>query len=55
MLDSRVPGLTATGVTSGDMLKGVRFFKGGDVPERWWALFKSPALKSFVSATLDCK
>jgi NodT family efflux transporter outer membrane factor (OMF) lipoprotein len=30
-----------------------RFFKGRDVPERWWALFKSPALNVLIERALN--
>jgi NodT family efflux transporter outer membrane factor (OMF) lipoprotein len=33
--------------------KSQRFIKGYDVPERWWARFKSPALNALMEHALD--
>ncbi|HSR79450.1 MAG TPA: hypothetical protein VLL28_01600 [Hyphomicrobiaceae bacterium] len=45
--------LARTSSTDSPTGKPQRFFKGRDVPTRWWALFKSPALDGLMERALD--
>lgn len=44
---------TASFLPRGDALPGGRVVRGGDLPERWWELFRSRALTSLVDEAIE--
>ena len=39
----------AAGLGGGDRVPGQKLVRGGDIPDRWWELFRSPHLNDLIT------